>query len=200
MTMKRMNFYLADLQIRRLKAINKKTGLPLSDILRRAIDEYWERFESKVEMNKRRKVEMKKILLLLTVVSLLVPISVNCQSTLALQEKCVEGAKKLVLETGGCDQVKSYDDYLHSCEYRCHYNKKLDKCFLLWDFCNLYHKGSKIPEALRHTRHIDVVDVFERGQVGRYNNSITFGDCWVGDKKCNSLEEFEALIKPYMEE
>jgi predicted DNA-binding protein len=47
MTMKRMNFYLADLQIKRLKAVHKKTGLPLSDILRRAIDEYWERFERK---------------------------------------------------------------------------------------------------------------------------------------------------------
>ena len=47
MAMKRMNFYLADLQVRRLKAINKKTGLPLSDILRRAIDEYWERFEKR---------------------------------------------------------------------------------------------------------------------------------------------------------
>jgi len=47
MTMKRMNFYLADMQITRLKAIQKKTGLPLSDILRRAIDEYWERFEKK---------------------------------------------------------------------------------------------------------------------------------------------------------
>jgi predicted DNA-binding protein len=42
-----MNFYLADLQIKRLKTINKKTGLPLSDILRRAIDEYWERFEKR---------------------------------------------------------------------------------------------------------------------------------------------------------
>jgi predicted DNA-binding protein len=47
MAMKRMNFYLADLQIRRLKAINKKTGLPLSDILRRAIDEYWEKYIKK---------------------------------------------------------------------------------------------------------------------------------------------------------
>jgi len=47
MTMKRCNFYLADIQIRRLRSINKKTGLPLSDILRRAIDEYWERFEKK---------------------------------------------------------------------------------------------------------------------------------------------------------
>jgi predicted DNA-binding protein len=47
MTMKRMNFYLADIQIRRLKAITKKTGLPLSDILRRAIDEYWETYKLK---------------------------------------------------------------------------------------------------------------------------------------------------------
>jgi predicted DNA-binding protein len=47
MTMKRSNFYLADIQIKRLKSIKKKTGLPLSDILRRAIDEYWERFEKK---------------------------------------------------------------------------------------------------------------------------------------------------------
>jgi hypothetical protein len=45
--MKRCNFYLADIQIRRLKAIQKKTGLPLSDILRRATDEYWERFDKK---------------------------------------------------------------------------------------------------------------------------------------------------------
>ena len=47
LTMKRMNFYLADLQIKRLRALSKKTGLPLSDILRRAIDEYWERLEKR---------------------------------------------------------------------------------------------------------------------------------------------------------
>jgi predicted DNA-binding protein len=45
MAMKRCNFYLADIQLKRLKAIQKKTGLPLSDILRRAIDAYWEGFK-----------------------------------------------------------------------------------------------------------------------------------------------------------
>ncbi|HXX34745.1 MAG TPA: ribbon-helix-helix domain-containing protein [Thermodesulfobacteriota bacterium] len=35
------------MQIKRLKVLQKRTGLPLSDILRRAIDEYWERFEKK---------------------------------------------------------------------------------------------------------------------------------------------------------
>jgi len=47
MTMKRINFYLADMQIGRLKGIQKKTGPPLSDILRRAVGEYWEKNEKK---------------------------------------------------------------------------------------------------------------------------------------------------------
>jgi hypothetical protein len=44
---KRMNFYLAEIQIKRLKSISRKTGLSASEILRRAIDEYWERFGKK---------------------------------------------------------------------------------------------------------------------------------------------------------
>ena len=43
----RANFYLAEIQMKRLKAMSKKTGLSASEILRRAIDEYWERFEKK---------------------------------------------------------------------------------------------------------------------------------------------------------
>jgi len=43
----RRNFYLSDLQLRRLNTISKKLGLSASEILRRAIDEYWERFEEK---------------------------------------------------------------------------------------------------------------------------------------------------------
>ena len=44
---KRMNFYLSDLQVKRLQAMSKKSGLTASEILRRAIDEYWEKFEKK---------------------------------------------------------------------------------------------------------------------------------------------------------
>jgi hypothetical protein len=46
----RRNFYLFDLQLKRLTSMSKKFGLSASEILRRAIDEYWERFEKK---NKR---------------------------------------------------------------------------------------------------------------------------------------------------
>jgi predicted DNA-binding protein len=43
----RRNFYLTDLQLKRLNTMSKKLGLSASEILRRAIDEYWERFEKK---------------------------------------------------------------------------------------------------------------------------------------------------------
>ncbi len=43
----RRNFYLSDLQLKRLNTMSKKLGLSASEILRRAIDEYWERFEKK---------------------------------------------------------------------------------------------------------------------------------------------------------
>jgi predicted DNA-binding protein len=44
---KRMNFYLTEIQVKRLQVMSKKTGLTASEVLRRAIDEYWERFEKK---------------------------------------------------------------------------------------------------------------------------------------------------------
>jgi predicted DNA-binding protein len=48
MTMdKRKNFYVTNLQEKRLQMMSKKTGLSESELLRRAIDEYWERFERK---------------------------------------------------------------------------------------------------------------------------------------------------------
>jgi len=41
--MKRVNFTISEVEVKRLKALSKKTRLSASEILRRAIDEYWER-------------------------------------------------------------------------------------------------------------------------------------------------------------
>jgi len=43
----RRNFYLSNIQLKRLNSMSKKMGLSASEILRRAIDEYWERFEKR---------------------------------------------------------------------------------------------------------------------------------------------------------
>ena len=34
---------MTEIQIKRLKSMSKKTGLSVSDLVRRAIDEYWEK-------------------------------------------------------------------------------------------------------------------------------------------------------------
>jgi hypothetical protein len=45
--MKRVDFYLSKFQIARIKKLSFKIGLSASEIMRRAIDEYCERQESK---------------------------------------------------------------------------------------------------------------------------------------------------------
>jgi predicted DNA-binding protein len=42
---KRVGFYLTDLQIKNLKNVSKKTGLTVSEIIRRAIDEHLEQYK-----------------------------------------------------------------------------------------------------------------------------------------------------------
>ena len=44
---KRVDLYLSEIQIKNLKTMSKRMDLSVSEIVRRAIDEYWERFEKK---------------------------------------------------------------------------------------------------------------------------------------------------------
>ena len=44
-TMKRTNFHLTDLQIKRLRNVAKQTGLSVAELIRRAVDEWLEEYE-----------------------------------------------------------------------------------------------------------------------------------------------------------
>jgi len=41
--MKRVNYYVSEVQLKRLESLSRQTGLSASEILRKAIDEYWGR-------------------------------------------------------------------------------------------------------------------------------------------------------------
>ena len=122
----------------------------------------------------------------------------NAQSTLALQEKCAEGAKKFFFEFKG--QYRSDSDlYL---DYTSHYNKNLDRC-LIYISVSTLTKGGK-----EENLGLYLFDVFEAGTQSKslaYGRFQKFPDrtkipiCKVGDKICHSEAEFKALIKPYME-
>ena len=47
---KRVDLYLSEIQIKNLKTMSKKMDLSVSEIVRRAIDEYWDRFERKTKV------------------------------------------------------------------------------------------------------------------------------------------------------
>ena len=56
----RVGFYLTDLQIKNLKKVSKKTGLTVSEIIRRAVDEHLKQYDLegvdvKIREFKRRK-------------------------------------------------------------------------------------------------------------------------------------------------
>jgi len=132
---------------------------------------------------------MKKILVLLAVVSLLIPISVKAQSTLALQEKCANAAKEMFYK--GYESTITKDETLGSCinSYENHYNKKLDKCFIL-DHSNCIKKDES-------SFFTSLWDVFEQKQYAMYSafydkKGILNGRmCILGDTQFNILNGYE---------
>jgi hypothetical protein len=148
----------------------------------------------------------------------------NAQSTLALQEKCTEGAKKFFFRSEKTNQFASpnkelgywYDDGGYgTTEYIPHYNKKFDKCFILIksQYNHTWESRSEKIRAKRENWRITstqaLFNVFEGTEVAVFDHMIDRNNkierdpsyrCYVGTKRCKSLEEFQELIKPYMEE
>ena len=119
--------------------------------------------------------------------------SVNAQSTLALQEKCAEGAKKFFYDRG-FKFVEKGDNDTKINNYQSHYNKKLDKCFIL--IISLSYGKRRGP-----FHYEGLCDAFEGtiyGEISGLEGGPITGT--VMGKLCRSQDEFEALIKPYMEE
>jgi hypothetical protein len=133
------------------------------------------------------------------------------QSTLALQEKCAKEARENFekkycgdqsqIYPVGCFVVDPFGVYYWS--YESHYNKKLDKCFLLAHG----HTSYKGQPMFNDYSLFDVsggkVYAIYFARTGYDENLSLYPDvaeCSVGDKQCKSLEEFENLIRAYMKE
>jgi len=139
-------------------------------------------------------------LLLAVLFAILMVSQVNAQSTLALQEKCAEGAKKFFFE-GGNNFSQRDKDGLWANNYQSHYSKSLDKCFIL--LISLYSPKAKGEPVLWSKTLYDVFEGKSYGSLFRtqYENfNWPIKECIVRDKICHSEGEFDALIKPYMEE
>ena len=103
-----------------------------------------------------------------------------------LQEKCSKETEIYFNKEYGKDGYFSYTN---------HYNKKLNKCFMLLSHIGVTEKITS--ETLN--------DHFENKEYGDFHESFKNGSpeviyCKFLDKHCTSRNEWDSLVKPYMEE
>lgn len=99
-----------------------------------------------------------------------------------LQEKCGKRSEEWV--------KKEYNGVSFTYNYKNHYNKKLNKCFVIVH----YLVGSDYFEFL-----YDVNENNELGSISKMNKGMSTS-CYISGKECKSKEEWDLLVKPYMEE
>jgi hypothetical protein len=130
-------------------------------------------------------IDMKKIVLIVSLLFLFLFLIVGCEKSSSnnrevdytLQRQCGEDSEKF---------YKEKFSFPTPGEHQSHYNKTMNKCFLL------------VKDSVMETKGL--WDVNENKQYGVYyhnHNGITV-NCNILDKKCKSEEEFDSLVKPYM--
>lgn len=121
---------------------------------------------------------------------------------LDLQAKCARDSKIFFKEGWGHDKDTVLLDYSN------HYNKKQTKCFIVVE----YHYNSHFagPGGDSWTNDLLLYDVYENVKYGsfaenhytHYKPQISTSDemlsCDLSGSKCSSIQEFNSLVAPYM--
>lgn len=86
--------------------------------------------------------------------------------------------------------------------YTCHYNKRLNKCFVILSSTG-YPKDKKSQKSFGVSTDKTLWDINENKQYGQFfkfqkmNSGMT---CEVLGKHCNYESEWDLLVRPYMED
>jgi len=113
------------------------------------------------------------------------------------QEQCGKSADKFfgrAIENG----FRSDDKKTETMDYRHHYNRKLNKCFILVTTTIL--PKFKDETVVLFKELLDISEMKAYGEIfAEKNGNKPFG-CKVLERFCHSEGEWDSLVKPYMEE
>lgn len=110
------------------------------------------------------------------------------------ERQCSAAAEHFFNESGWSDKNSG-------AWYENHFNRRLNRCFIL--------VRSNISEGQNLVQSTALMDVNDGESIGQYGKNIPFGKadyavkpftCDVLDKYCQTTEEFDAFVKPYMED
>jgi len=115
-----------------------------------------------------------------------------------LQNRCGKSAATFFEKRFGTGN--KYDDFGQTIStYTNHYNKKLNKCFILVDEFIFPNDKKKFHMSKGQTL-FDVIENKYYGFFGTGCSDDSMSPCEMLNKDCNSEAEWDALVKPYMEE
>ena len=127
------------------------------------------------------------------------PISLSTQDNdrkvdYQLQESCGKSCRELFMERYG-NGLLQIDNQNIIVSYKNHYNKKLNKCFILL-------KSETVVKREIIQTLINLGDLNENKEYGRFQftkeNQLVV--CVLLEKECKTEREWDLLVKPYMEE
>ena len=119
-----------------------------------------------------------------------------------LNEKCGKRSAELFEKHYGKNGTSNDNDASWLSNYTCHYNRKLNKCFMLIT-SKSYPKNKKEQDNNGSFTDKTLWDINENKQYGQFNRFAKIKNsmqCEVLEKNCNSEYEWDSLVKPYMEE
>jgi hypothetical protein len=114
-----------------------------------------------------------------------------------LQERCGKRCDEVFTKGFGKEGITNDKGSQMMSNYTNHYNKKMNKCFMVIA-STTYNPKTKDVVIMKNI--FDVNENKDYGSVIKVGARPTTNGCLVLDKKCNSEEEWDSLIKPYMEE
>ena len=148
------------------------------------------------EVKMKRKLFLSLIIVFFTI-SFMFLVGCNNQTSTKeqyqLQEQCGKRCEELFKTKYGNGTINDKEQ-LGTISYQSHYNKKMNKCFILLDE-NGYRKSNDKTYKIK-----TLLDVNENKTYGFFYNFVTLTFCDVLEKKCKSKEEWDSLVKPHMEE
>jgi len=118
-----------------------------------------------------------------------------------LQERCSKRVEEIYKNEYGGGGVRKEKDFTYIHSYRNHYNSKLNKCFFL-EITTGYSNQSNNKESYNIVMET-LFDINENKEYGIYfkrNDAYKPTTCSLEDNICHSREEWENLLKQYMEE
>ena len=116
-----------------------------------------------------------------------------------LQEQCVNRSKEYFKKEYGNGMINGENGERLISKYSNHYNKKLNKCFILINSVQFIRNIDKF-ESVTMKRLFELNENKEYGSLVLFGKNIKTDSCMVLDKSCKSEQEWDLLVAPYMEE